>query len=78
MTEGKSEAARIQAAVALLDRGYGKPAQAVQSTITRVDPTSSPTPSWQLLSRPTAARTLQKRRQMINSTQSAFVMEITV
>ena len=30
-------AARITAAIAILDRGWGKPAQAIQSTVTRVD-----------------------------------------
>lgn len=29
---GESEAARVSAATAILDRGYGKPAQAVQHT----------------------------------------------
>jgi hypothetical protein len=29
-TKGQSEAARVSAAVALLDRGYGKPRQAVE------------------------------------------------
>jgi hypothetical protein len=33
----KPAAARVAAAVAILDRGWGKPAQAVQSTITPVD-----------------------------------------
>jgi hypothetical protein len=32
-----SASARVAAAIAILDRGWGKPAQAVQSTITPVD-----------------------------------------
>jgi hypothetical protein len=32
-TQGKSESARVAAATALLDRGYGKPPQAIDSTI---------------------------------------------
>jgi hypothetical protein len=36
MTEGKSEAARVSAAVALLDRGYGKPAQTIDAPVKSV------------------------------------------
>ena len=36
-TQGKSESARVAAAIALLDRGYGKPPQAIDSTIRRAN-----------------------------------------
>jgi hypothetical protein len=36
-TQGKSESARVAAAIALLDRGYGKPPQAIDSTIRKAN-----------------------------------------
>lgn len=37
MEKGESDHVRLNAAVALLDRGYGKPAQTVNSNVTRTD-----------------------------------------
>ena len=36
-TRGKSESARVAAATALLDRGYGKPPQSIDSTIRKAN-----------------------------------------
>lgn len=38
-TEGKSESARVSAAVAILDRAFGKPVQTIDSTIDVEDTT---------------------------------------
>jgi hypothetical protein len=41
MRDGKAPpAARVAAANALLDRGYGKPTQPISQTLTKVDPSS--------------------------------------
>ena len=38
----RSESARVAAFTALLDRGYGKPAQTIEATVNRVDPEKIP------------------------------------
>jgi hypothetical protein len=38
MRAAESDKVQAAAAIALLDHGFGKPAQSIQSTMTRVDP----------------------------------------